>query len=248
MGSGHTALHKSDVHQVRPVPLFRKLSEASLAVLLASASIQHFPRRKLLFREGDRAHSLYILIQGSVELFSEHDHRRSTITVVRSGKPFVLACIEDNVNPMSAGTLERTQLMSVPLETIHRLIDLDHTFAQAITCELVRDLRETIETCKRQRLRTTVERVAEWILRADQEAGGNGHFTIPHDKRILASYLGMEAESLSRNLTSLAPLGVVVRGRQISLTNRPALASLAGIEVPSPALSVVDPAREDELV
>jgi CRP/FNR family transcriptional activator FtrB len=242
------ALHKSEVHQVRSIPLFRELSETSLPVLLGSASIQHFPRRKVLFREGDRAHSLFILIQGSVELFSEHDHRRSTITVVRTGKPFVLACIEENINPMSGGTLDRTQLMSVPLETIHRLIDVDPAFARAITSELVRDLRETIETCKKQRLRTTLERLAEWILRADQDAGSNGHFIIPHDKRILASYLGMEAESLSRNLASLAAVGVVVRGREISITDRAPLARLAGVEVPSPALSIVDPARQDELV
>jgi CRP/FNR family transcriptional regulator, transcriptional activator FtrB len=242
------ALHKSEVHQVRSIPLFRKLSETSLPVLLGSASIQHFPRRKVLFREGDRAHSLFILIHGSVELFSEHDHRRSTITVVLSGRPFVLACIEDNINPVSAGTLERTQLMSVPLETIHRLLDRNPIFARAVTCEVVRDLRETIETCKNQRLRTTLERLAEWILRADQHAGSTGQFTIPHDKRILASYLGMEAESLSRNLASLAALGVIVRGREISLTDRAALARVAGIEVPSPALSIVDPARQDELV
>jgi CRP/FNR family transcriptional activator FtrB len=242
------ALQKSDVHQIRSVPLFRKVSEASLPLLLSASSIQQFPRRKLLFREGDGAHSLYILIAGSVELFSEHDHRRSTINVVRSGKPFVLACIENKINPVSAATLEPTQLMSVSLDSIHRLIEIDAAFARAITCELVRDLRDTIEACKKQRLRTTIERLAEWILRADQDAGSTGQFTIPHDKRILASYLGMEAESLSRNLASLAALGVVVRGRDISLTDRAALARLAGIEVPSPALSIVDPAREDELV
>jgi CRP/FNR family transcriptional activator FtrB len=239
-------LRKADLDQVRSIPLFRSVGDGCLPILLSSASIQQFPRRKLLFREGDRACSLYILIQGSVELFSEHDHRRSTITVIRSSKPFVLTCIGDNINPVSAATLERTQVMLVPLETIQRLIEIDAGFARAITGELVRGLRDAIETCKNQRLRTTIERLAEWILRADQEAGCNGHFVIPHDKRILASYLGMEAESLSRNLASLASLGVVVRGRQISLTDRAALARLAGVEVPSPALGAFDATHQDE--
>ena len=66
-------------------------------------------------------------------------------------------------------------------------------------------------------------------VRADQDAGSTGQFVIPQDKRILASYLGMEAESLSRNLASLAALGVVVRGRHISLTDYAALARLAGV-------------------
>ena len=158
----------------------------------------------------------------------------------------MLTCIEDNINPVSASTLERTHSMVVPLDAIRRLIEIDPSFARAITCELVRGLRDAIETCKNQRLRTTIERLAEWILRADQDAGSTGQFVIPHDKRILASYLGMEAESLSRNLASLAALGVVVRGRHISLTDRAALARLAGVEVPSPALGNFDPACQGE--
>jgi CRP/FNR family transcriptional activator FtrB len=240
------ALKGQDVHLLRSIPLFGNVGDGSLHLLLNAASIQQFPRRKLLFREGDRASSLYVLGEGSVELFSEHDHRRSTITVIRSSRPFVLTCIEENINPVSASTLERTLLTLVPLEVIRRLIDIDSGFARAITCELVRGLRDAIETCKKQRLRTTIERLAEWILRADQDSGSTGQFVIPHDKRILASYLGMEAESLSRNLASLGALGVVVRGRQISLTDRAALARLAGIEVASPALGAFDSARQDE--
>jgi hypothetical protein len=53
-------------------------------------------------------------------------------------------------------------------------------------------------------------------------------------------YLGTEAESLSRSLPSLAALGVVVRGLQITLTDCAALEGLAGS-----ALSFVDPARQE---
>ena len=56
-----------------------------------------------------------------------------------------------------------------------------------------------------------------------------GAFVIPHDKCTLASYLGMEPESLSRNLASLAEAGVSVRGRQISVSDSAALARIARI-------------------
>ena len=54
---------------------------------------------------------------------------------------------------------------------------------------------------------------------------GAGSFAIPYDKRTLALYLGMTPERLSRNLSLLAPQGLVVRGRRVTLNNRRALAA-----------------------
>jgi len=229
------ALNEADAVQVRSIHLFKSLSDPSLPTLLKSASIKHFPARMVLFSEGDRATTLYTLLQGSIELFSEHHDRRSTIAVIRSIRPFVLASITDNINPMSARTLARSDLLLVPLPVIHRLIDTDPAFARTIVRELAGDLRDIIQDFKSQRLRTSVERLAEWLVRAYEAAGGNGSFVIPHDKCTLASYLGMEPESLSRNLASLANAGVSVRGRQISVRDPAALAHVARI-MPGPAV------------
>jgi CRP/FNR family transcriptional activator FtrB len=207
--------------------LFKSLQGSSLATLLKFASIKHFPARTVLFAEDDPANALYTLMDGSIELFSEHHDRRSTFAVIRSIRPFVLAAIGDNVYPVSARTLARSDLLSVPLAVIHQLMDADPAFSQAITYELALELRDLIQDFKSHRLRTSVERLAEWMIRSDQETGGTGAFVIPHDKCTLASYLGMEPESLSRNLASLAEVGVNVRGRQISVTDSAALARIA---------------------
>jgi CRP/FNR family transcriptional regulator, transcriptional activator FtrB len=225
------ALSDTDANRVRSIRLFKNMSDDRLPALLKSASIRHFPRRASLFSEGDRASCLYTLLHGSVELFSEHHDRRSTVAVVRSIKPIVLTLIVDDVNPVSACTLERTELLAVPLRLVHDLIDGDPRFAQAISYELAGHLLDVIEDFKNHRLRTTIERLAEWILRCDQDAGGTGCFVLPYGKRVLASHLGMAPENLSRNLASLAALGVAVHGRQVSLNNRAALAELARVEV-----------------
>jgi CRP/FNR family transcriptional regulator, transcriptional activator FtrB len=223
------ALSETDIERVQSVQLFNSLSDLSRPILLKSATIKHFPPRKLLFTEGDRASILYTLLQGSIELFSEHQDRRSTIAIIRSSKPFVLASITDNINPMSARTLARSDLLLIPLNVVDRLIEADPAFAWAIACELARDLRDIFQDFKSHRLRTSIERLAEWMIRSDRETGGTGTFVIPHDKCTLASYLGMKPESLSRNLASLAAAGVRVRGRQISLKDPAALARVARI-------------------
>jgi CRP/FNR family transcriptional activator FtrB len=235
------ALNGGNADRVRSIPLFQNLSDRCLPALLKSAKIRYFPARVLLFTETIRANTLYILLQGSVELFSEHHDRRSTIAIIRSVKPVVLTSIVEDLNSVSARTLERSELLLLPLKVVHELIGCDAAFARAITYELAQNLRATIEDFKNQRLRTSIERLAEWILRSDEEAGGTGRFVLPYGKRVLASHLGMAPENLSRNLASLAALGVAVRGRQVSFTDRAALADVARIGDAAPAHAVAPP-------
>ena len=84
---------------------------------------------------------------------------------------------------MSARTLARSDLLLVPLPVIHRLMDTGPAFARAIAYELAGDVRDIIEDFRKvHRLRTSIERVAEWIIRSDEAAGGAGSFVILHDK------------------------------------------------------------------
>jgi len=226
---GLMTLSSSDANRARSIPLFQNLSDKCLSMLLKSASLRCFPARIILFTERTRAKFLYTLLQGSVELFSERHDRRSTIAIIRSIRPILLTSIFDNINPLSACTLERSELLSVPLKVVHELIDSDVSFARAITYELAQDLSKTIEDFKNDRLRTSIERLAAWVLRSDEDTGGTGRFVIPYGKRVLASQLGMTAENLSRGFASLAAHGVAVHGRQVSVSDRTALAECACI-------------------
>ena len=110
------ALSKNEADRARSIHLFDKVTDACLPTLLKSASIRFFPGRVVLFKEGDRANALYTLMHGSVELFSEPNCRRFTIAIIRSAKPFVLTSLADEINPMAARTLERSELLLVPLK------------------------------------------------------------------------------------------------------------------------------------
>jgi CRP/FNR family transcriptional activator FtrB len=221
-------LHQSDADRVRSIRLFRRMSQTHFNKLLKSASLRDVAARTILFREGERPTALCTLIKGSAELFSEHHDRRSTIGIVRAMSPCVLTSIVGDRNPMSAQALEPSRLLLVPAALVHELIETDIGFASAATLELAGDCDELVENLKSQRMRTAIERLAGWMLYADQSAGATGSFAIPCRKRTLASFLGMTPENLSRSLAMLAPAGLVVRGRRITINNRPALAAKAG--------------------
>jgi CRP/FNR family transcriptional activator FtrB len=224
-----------DADRIRSIDLFKGVSDRHFQVLLKSASLRQVPQRCVLFKETSRPTVLHVLIEGSVELFSERDDRRSTIEIIRSAKPCGLASILCDRNTVSARTLAHSQFLLVPARLIRGLIETDIGFASAATRELAADCREETEHLKNQGLRTALERLAHWMLRFDEDVGGGGQFTIPCDKRTLASYLGMAPEHLSRNLAALAPAGLLVRGRRVTLGNRSALAARAGLRLQRPA-------------
>jgi CRP/FNR family transcriptional activator FtrB len=170
---------------------------------------------------------LFLLTRGSVELFSEQDDRRFTISVLRSGRLLELCSIFAERHPLSARVLEPSELMSVPTKLICQLIGKDNGFAEAIFHELARESLEIIDEFKKHRLLNTTARIASWMLQCDLESVGDGHLFIPFDKRVLASYLGMTPEQLSRGFASLRSAGVTVEGRTVTIADRPLLTRVA---------------------
>jgi len=218
-----------DADLLRSVALFARVSDAHLRSLAASASLRQVPARIVLFAEGDRLDSLHVVVKGAVELYSEHSGRRFTVAVVRATRPLALASVLVQRNPLSARVLERSELLVVPAPSVAELLGRDPAFAGAVAQELAGECHEIIEDFRSHRLRTTTERVANWMLRCDESTGRTGRFVIPYDKRVLASYLGMAPEHLSRSFSALASAGVVVSGRRIMFSDRAALAMAAGI-------------------
>ncbi len=212
------------------VPLFSKLSEQHLASLAGAASLRLAPPRSVLFSEGDRLTNFYTLMQGTVELYSELGGRRFTVAVVRPVRPLALPAMLAERNPLSARMLEPSRLIVVPAKLVVKLLGRDPGFACAVAHELASECHEIIEDFRSHRLQSTIERVAHWLLRCDDSSGRTGRFMIPCDKRVLASYLGMAPEHLSRSFSALASAGVVVKGRRITLTDRAALAAAAGTD------------------
>ena len=77
------------------------------------------------------------------------------------------------------------------------------------------------------KLRTSLERLANYLLRQNAVANQGLTFELPIEKRRLASFLGMTPENLSRAFKGLQPYGVVVKGNLISIKDPDDLMNLA---------------------
>ncbi len=221
-------MRSSDLPQVRALRLFETMSDAGFERLMQAAYLQTFPAQLTLIHEGDPADFLYVVVEGKVELFANSNGREATMAVVRPFGTFILAAVlKDAVYLMSARTNERAKILLLPSEDVRRAFEEDDAFARAIVLELASCYRGVIKDQKDIKLRTSVERLANRLIRYNKDQGGTGTLELPYDKRTLASLLGMTPENLSRAFNTLKPYGVEVDGPFVKLTDMKSLEVLA---------------------
>ncbi len=221
-------MRHGEIDEIRTLPLFAELRPENFDTLFRGAYVQNFPPQVQLIHEGDRADFLHVIIEGSVELTASWNNRDTTMATVAPISTFILAAtIKDSPYLMSARTLERSRIILLPSQDVRTVFAEDAGFARAIVVELAQCYRAVVKSQKDLKLRTSQERLANYILRKDHQFGGHGHFDLPMEKKRLASYLGMTPENLSRAIKSLADFGVDVNGAQVRINNRKALEGLA---------------------
>ena len=221
-------MRQSDWKLIRALPLFCDMSEANFEKLIGAAFLQRFPLHTTLINEGDLPDFLHIVVEGSVEMFCTHNGHETTIEIMRPVTTFILAAvIRDAVYLKSARTLAPAQILMIPAQTVRDVFDRDANFARAIVNELAERYRDVVRSLKNEKLRTSAERLANWILKADAQQGHHRCVELTFDKRTLASRLGMTPENLSRNLALLAKYGVKSSGRDILIEDSSALEHFA---------------------
>lgn len=234
-------MRAQDAEQVRRLPLFRDMEQSCFNALSAAGYLQRFPAGVVLLHEGARPDFLHVLVDGAVEFFSEHAGRETTLSMLTPPSAFIVAAvIVDDVYLKSARTLTPATVVLIPAEAVRAVFVKDPAFARATVVELACRYRAVVKDLKNQRLRTGIQRLANWIVVQDDAHGRNGQFQIPIEKRVLAGHLGVRPENLSRAFAELQKAGISVDGPIIRIRDRQAL-----IDAAQPNPLIDGPERSD---
>lgn len=221
-------MRPADLPEIRSLPLFEEMSDEAFRQLVRGAYVQTFPPLVELIAEGDTSDFLHIVLDGKVELFAAWNRRETTMATLDPLATFILAAtIRDAPYLMSARTLEKSRVVMLPSEDVRAVFDTDGAFARSVVTELATCYRSVVKNSKDLRLRTSTERLANYLLRQLERTGNGTCFDLPIEKRRLASYLGMTPENLSRAIKTLGPYGVVVEGARVAVADRADLERLA---------------------
>lgn len=225
---------ESDFPDIRSLHLFAEMDDAHFDALMRGSYVQNFPPQIELIEEGDPSDFLHIVLSGSVELFSGWNGRETSMATVRPISTFILAAsIKDAPYLMSARTLEKSRIALIPSQDVRAVFDIDAKFARAIVTELAQCYRSVVKNTKDLKLRTSLERLANYLLRQQKRVDGAAEFDLTLEKRRLASSLGMTPENLSRAFKSLQSYGVKVDGSHVTIADQQDLQQFAK---PSPLI------------
>jgi CRP/FNR family transcriptional regulator, transcriptional activator FtrB len=223
-----TSVRAHDLAQLQSLPLFSEMAEESLASLLDAALLQQFPTGVVLIHEGDRADFLHVLIEGMVEIYTEQNGGEWGIHLINPVTTFILAAVvSDQPYLNSARTLTDSRVLLIPAQRVRAIFDQDVAFARIVARELALAYRSSVKKLKGYMARSSVERVANWILAEVHRDAAQGNIVIPFDRGTLASHIGTTRENLSRSLALLTEHGVRIRGREIVIDSKEKLETFA---------------------
>ena len=217
-----------DAERVKGLRLFENVSSDTFKDVMAGAHLQRFPAGTFLLLEGDPVDFLYVLLDGQVELHGTWNDKETTLAILRPVSTFILAAVVLETHAlMTARTLERCEILMISGDSIRRAMGADAHFAVAVARDLAGCYRGLVRSIKNQKLRGGAERLANYLLtlRAGQQT--DRKVRLPHEKRVLASLLGMTPENLSRAFATLQKHGVNVNGSEVLIEDRRELERLA---------------------
>lgn len=211
-------MRTSDIERVKRLPLFADAAPETLRVATAGAHLQRFPANTMLLLEGDPVDFLYVLLDGQVELHGAWNDRETTLAILRPVSTFILAAVVlDAEALMSARTLDRCEILMIRGDAIRTAMRLDPRFAMAVSRDLAGCYRGLVRNIKNHKLRNSTERLANYLLQLRAADNSGCVVRLHHEKRILASLLGMTPENLSRAFATLGGYGVEVSGADVKL-------------------------------
>lgn len=221
-------MRTQDIEAVREQRIFTGVDPTCVDDMLHASFLQRFPPHVELVSEGEPADFLYVVIEGQVEVFARYCDRETTISVLGPGSCFITAAVVlDRVYLKSVRSLTNARALLIPADAVRRCFAQDAAFARALAIDLALAYRSVVKELKNQKLRSGIERLANWLLVAHAESGSAPSFALPFEKKILASRLGMAPEVLSRAFATLAAYQVRVSGSNVEIGDLDALHKLA---------------------
>lgn len=220
---------KTDAELLDKLPFLAGLEPSLQQSLLSHAEVRAYPKGKLLFEEGGSPDCLFVLLRGMVELFTRKGKKDIVVLILWPNEVFMpAAALYDEPFLVSGRTLSSASALLMNARHVREQVLHHPELAERLTRVLAGQFRMAVRHIKDLKLRNGPERLGAFLYRLAAETGKNGYADLPVAKSVLASRLGLSAESLSRGLHILSEHGLTVRGSRVIVTDRQRLSDFCG--------------------
>ena len=198
-------------------PLFEGIGAEDRAAMLACLGARQltFEKAAAIFREGDPAIPIGIVLQGSVQIVREDYYgNRSILARIGPSSLFgeTFACAGAGTFPVSAVAAEDSSVLLIDSRRITSPCQNACGFHRQMIYNMLKIvaeknllLNQKLEIISR---RTTREKLMAYLLQ-QAKLHGSDSFTIPYDRQSLADYLEVERSAMSAEISKLRRDGIL---------------------------------------
>lgn len=133
------------IQYLQKVSLFAGLNDDQLKSIEAACTRKTYQPGTVLFHEKDLGAMFYIIIQGSIKIYtSNQSGEEKILTILKAGDSFgELSLIDGKPRSASAKTLETSVLYTLSADDFLRLLKSNFEMTRSIMAELCHRLRDT---------------------------------------------------------------------------------------------------------
>jgi CRP/FNR family transcriptional regulator len=216
------------VQQLRTIPIFEGLDEATLLELARGAGRRKYQANEMVVLEGEAQPGLYYLEYGWLKVVKiSPAGREQTLRFLEPGETFnEIGVFTNQANPATAIALEPAAIWLIRREALLRLLQKRPEFAQHVITKMAERMLYLVSLVTDLSLRPTTGRLARLLL--EDASDDVLHRPRWYTQAELAARLGTVPDVIQRALRGLEKDGfIAVERHQIRILDRKSLAKIA---------------------
>ena len=197
-----------------------RLPQAVLSKLADASGIQRIGKGSTLFREGERAHFVYVLVEGSVSLLNGPRNEEVIAEFMEAGDIILIApALLQLPYMVTARAVSDLLVVMIPATEFVRFSQTDLAFAVTLNHILAGHWRLLLRHLTQTKSRDADTRLIGYLIDNVRVTKGATRVVLPGSKKALAAQLGITPETLSRSLKRINRLGVTSKGSEMHIAD-----------------------------
>ena len=217
--------------ELRLHPFFAELDADALASMRSGVDRVQLAPGERLFEMGDRADRFWLVRRGRVKLYRiAPNGSEKVVEVVGPGQTFAEAVMFLTLReyPVHSEALTEAEVLGFEAERFLAVLRASPEACLRVLGGLSLRLRHRIDEIEALSLQNSTLRVITWLLQNLPDHGAAPVIRLDVQKKVLASRLSLQPETLSRVLHGLADRGVIaVEGPELRVLDAARLRALA---------------------